>query len=906
MIVFCAVYVGLIAAFAFSMPAGNTGLVWWLWVICGVGALSATATELTLLAYWLGLRVTGALHRDPYVPRVLSEEDRHTLHAQSPAVAMLMPAHCEVTTPDDAEAFVGRVVDMLGRTPGYAHIFLLFDSPPAQHENEMDAVAQIKRSLRRAGRAGDVARVHVETYRDKPKKMRNKPGSIDMWLQRHGDDYRYMFVLDADSSILEEDSARPETCDALARLVLTLERHPKLAMVQSAIRVHTQRTLWGWFQRVGVRMASRYHGLIYKWLLEGTVPSYGHNVLFRVADFRRHVANTLEYLSHDFLDAADLETAGRKCIHTYAVVTGEEGESSLLGYLIRDLRWARGNAQWANYFLTKRGIPLGTRIYLAIGILCYVWPLVASLMLIASVFLLSTGLPLITATNPWAARLLLGSVLVSLILPKALASRTLGEFNGSMLIGVLMSPALMMLQGLWFLFGAFGTKWTIRGSRTAKLDYDHARGILRLFFPVSLLGLALWLVFHEAADAGGFGQLFIRTHLMLLFASPLFALLMSCTLPRRRAAGRPAAIGLLLTGLAASASLGADQALGGSFVEAVNRSEQTTCAELDNGNIPLLSPDGSTPIASFWIEARHPQYDFDVDCHLENFSDENGEWNENLLEEYEFGDRVERFTIFDDGRTVVIAVRYAKWWRPQGMTAVGERQTAQDVHFIAVSKRVAPGDYREVFVLYQDGNVRLKPFPRVDQPPRADDPAVCDNVFGTSVIVGPAPVSDRPFVEVSAVQYLPANDSLKIIYRCGESAVMRFDSVTREATRVEVQVDYATPQGVALATVRSMYVADDNADVERVAWMAADGKPQEEHITGFHRAFGGEFLFKRNTVSTKHNTSAPDVWIGGFASVPPRRPIALPALLASAAIAAAFLVRRVVRRRARGECIAGA
>ncbi len=357
---------------------------------------------------------------------------------------------------------------------------------------------------------------------------------------------------------------------------------------------------------------------------------------------------------------------------------------------------------------------------------------------------------------------------------------------------------------------------------------------------------------------------------------------------------RRIAVGLLTVALVAAL---AEQAPAGNLVEAVNQSNSTTCAELDNGNIPLIVPSNSQPISSYVIEAIHPKYEFDVDCQIENFADEKGEWEENLQKEYVFGTDTERFKIFDDGLTVVSAVRYAKWWKPQGMTAISELDTVIDAHFIVVSKKVGAGDYREVLVLYQDGNLRLKPLPRVDQPPRADDPSIRDNVFGSSVIVGPAPVSDRPFVEISAVQYLPDSDSLEIIYRSGESATMRFDSVTRESTRIEVKVNYATGPGVALATLRSMYVADDNADVERVAWVAADGQPQDQHVMEFSRAQGSGFLFKRDTVSTKHNTSAPDIWIGDFKSATARPPATFVVLSGLAALGIFAFCIRPLRRK---------
>ena len=88
----------------------------------------------------------------------------------------------------------------------------------------------------------------------------------------------------------------------------------------------------------------------------------------------------------------------------------------------------------------------------------------------------------------------------------------------------------MLWQGLLFLFGAFGTKWTMRGSRSARLDFEHAKGILRLFCPVSLLGLVLWL-FLEEMGAESIGQLLITIHVTLLIASPMIALTLSYPLP---------------------------------------------------------------------------------------------------------------------------------------------------------------------------------------------------------------------------------------------------------------------------------------------------------------------------------------------------------------------------------------
>jgi hypothetical protein len=347
-------------------------------------------------------------------------------------------------------------------------------------------------------------------------------------------------------------------------------------------------------------------------------------------------------------------------------------------------------------------------------------------------------------------------------------------------------------------------------------------------------------------------------------------------LDRRRAAG------LLAVALAALVAVRVEQALGGILALAENHTAADDCAEVDNVNVPLFSRGNSEPISSYVIEARHPKYEFDEDFTEAVWTG----WDDPEQEDFRFK-HPGRFTIYDDGVTAVIAVRKAKWWRPHGMTAIGEQDTVLDAHRVVVHRRIGR-EYPEVLVLYQDGNLRLKPLPRVDQPGGV-------NAFGSSVVVGPAPTSDRPIAEVSAVQYLRDSNSLEIIYCSGESANLRLDAVTRESTRVEVKVNYATSPGVAFATIRSMYLADDNADVERVAWTGADRQLGDQHVTAFGRVQGSEFLFKRDTVSTKHNTSAPDIWIGNFESASTRRPtmvFLLPALAALGVLAFCLRSRR--------------
>ncbi|MCI0420570.1 MAG: PA14 domain-containing protein, partial [Acidobacteria bacterium] len=164
-------------------------------------------------------------------------------------------------------------------------------------------------------------------------------------------------------------------------------------------------------------------------------------------------------------------------------------------------------------------------------------------------------------------------------------------------------------------------------------------------------------------------------------------------------------------------------------VLAANQSTTTECAEEDNVNIPLTGQ-----IASFIIEATHPTSPVPPDNCAPDFSN-----CPPALSGFSFTPGV--FKLFDDGETVVEAVREASWWRPNGMAAaVDDRPQAPDAHYVRIYRRIADtSEYPQVLVLYQDGALRLIP-----QPPVGAS-SVC---FGSSVIIGPAAPAQRPIAEI--------------------------------------------------------------------------------------------------------------------------------------------------------------
>ena len=145
--------------------------------------------------------------------------------------------------------------------------------------------------------------------------------------------------------------------------------------------------------------------------------------------------------------------------------------------------------------------------------------------------------------------------------------------------------------------------------------------------------------------------------------------------------------------------------------------------------------------------------------------------------------------------------------------------------------------------------MRLKPHP----PPSAQD--VC---FGSSVIIGPAPVDNvppiRPYIDIEQVVISPTPSSLAITYRSGEQASLNL-SVDRADATAEVDVGYATTD-IPLSTFRSMWVADGNSDVDHV-----EANQGDFPILGSWTSLEGpSWFFYRQFLST-HNTSAPDISI---------------------------------------------
>lgn len=271
------------------------------------------------------------------------------------------------------------------------------------------------------------------------------------------------------------------------------------------------------------------------------------------------------------------------------------------------------------------------------------------------------------------------------------------------------------------------------------------------------------------------------------------------------------------------------------FDWAENHSYSTTCAEEDNVNVPIFYPS----IGRFCVIATHPTYCPCVynGCPPDFSGCSPGSGDEGT----------ETYTkLWDDGINVVKVCNVSDWWRPYSMNVVVNGNSASG-HYLQYYRKIEGEDsWPQFLVLYEDGNMRIKPHP---------PEGIADVCFGSSVIIGPATPATRPYVDIQKVQINPSALSLDITYRNGETAHIDLFVNCSQAV-AEVEIGYSTSTGIPFATFRSMWVADGNADVDHIR--ASTGN--FPILTGWTNLEGLWWFFHREVTST-HNQSAPDIRI---------------------------------------------
>lgn len=208
-------------------------------------------------------------------------------------------------------------------------------------------------------------------YRRRYNNTDKKSGNITDFVQRWGNRYDYMIVLDADSLI---------AADTLVTLVREMQADPDCGLIQTLPVLYAGQS---WFARM-----QQFAGMLYGPVIGNAVSAWqgndgnywGHNAIIRLPAFAAsaglpHLPGARPFggniQSHDFVEAALLRRAG----WTVRMLPGlpgswEESPPTLLDAAVRDRRWAQGNIQHLAVIPTK-GLRWPNRLHMLVGVMSY-------------------------------------------------------------------------------------------------------------------------------------------------------------------------------------------------------------------------------------------------------------------------------------------------------------------------------------------------------------------------------------------------------------------------------------------------------------------------------------------------------------------------------------------------------
>jgi membrane glycosyltransferase len=349
-------------------------------------------------------------------------------------------------------------------------------------------------------------------YRKRRHGINGKSGNVADFCRRWGKRYRYMIVLDADSVMIGP---------TLVRMVRAMEANPEVGILQT----QPYMVLGGSVFRRTLQFAGHLYGGLFSQgcsFAQMSSGSYwGHNAIIRVAPFIEHCDLPLlpvpdpgkrHVLSHDTVEAALMRRAGYEVWIAYEEPGSyEEGPPNLSDMLKRDRRWCAGNLQHF-WFLFARGIALGSRLQIWIGLMAYLCSPLWLIFLIAGAFstferarfLMLSADPedLGEAVTSSGTLLLLIITLALIFTPRLLGvltalprARQYGGFFRLLLsafletlLSVVMAPVLMIFHTLFVLqtLVGFQIKWTTQNRSDTGLTFSHC---LTLYGWLSCLGL---------------------------------------------------------------------------------------------------------------------------------------------------------------------------------------------------------------------------------------------------------------------------------------------------------------------------------------------------------------------------------------------------------------------------------
>jgi len=353
-------------------------------------------------------------------------------------------------------------------------------------------------------------------YRRRVENIDRKAGNIADWVRTHGADYPHMVVLDADSLM---------SGDTLVRLAGGLERHPGVALIQTAPRLINQTTLFARCEQFAARLYGQAAAAGMAWWSGAEANYWGHNAIIRTRAFAEaaglpHLSGRAPFggliMSHDFVEAALLRRAGW-AVHMAPRLDGsyEESPPTLMDTLDRDRRWCQGNIQHAA-LLTAPGLHWINRFHLLRGVLNYtIAPLWCAMVTVGA--LMAAFHSNVDQNDALVLTLTFVVTMIFLILPKALAylqamrsSELRRGFGGGLAAGTslvvetvmstLMTPVVMVTHTLMVASVLVGYKSGWKSQRRSA--YEVSRGeLLRRFALHAVVGVVLLVVMADLSPS---------------------------------------------------------------------------------------------------------------------------------------------------------------------------------------------------------------------------------------------------------------------------------------------------------------------------------------------------------------------------------------------------------------------
>ena len=353
-------------------------------------------------------------------------------------------------------------------------------------------------------------------YRKRRHRINGKSGNVADFCRRWGKRYRYMIVLDADSVM-----AGP----TLVRLVRAMEANPEVGILQTQPYMVLGQSML----RRMLQFSSHVYGAIFSQgcsMAQMSSGSYwGHNAIIRVAPFIEHCDLPLlpvpdprkrHVLSHDTVEAALMRRAGYEVWIAYDEPGSyEEGPPNMSDMLVRDRRWCAGNLQHF-WFLFARGVAMGSRLQIWIGLMAYLCSPLWLIFLVAGAFgsfartrflLYSAGPEDLGAATNSHAQLLFGITMLLLFLPRVLGLLSMmprrKRYGGVLpllagagletLLSVAIAPIMMMFHTIFVFQTIFGFQihWTTQNRTDAGLSVAHC---VKLYGWLTCLGAVMQLV----------------------------------------------------------------------------------------------------------------------------------------------------------------------------------------------------------------------------------------------------------------------------------------------------------------------------------------------------------------------------------------------------------------------------